>query len=90
MPLLTQQIINQRFTTYEAAQKLIDSARCTSEKDALRQIWALAREHHQPTGFSGDDFARAYQQYRHFKLTPEFRRCQMNTFEHDDFSELSE
>ncbi len=87
MPKLSRQIITQRYTTFEAVQKLLDSARFRNEKEALHHVWKTAREYHQPTGFHDKSFERAYQAFRHFKLSKDFHSYKTNTFEHDEFSE---
>jgi hypothetical protein len=89
MPILAPQILNQRLTTYEAVQKLLDSARFSCEKAALAHIWTTAREFHQPTGFQDTDFRKIYQNYRKFKKQhiKKHLPTHLHTFSHDNFPE---
>jgi hypothetical protein len=92
MPVLSVQTNRLRYTTYEAVQKLVQSARVLHEKDALLTIYNIARQKKQATGFDFPTFDQCYTAYRNYKRSTEFRAYQksasknthLHTFTHDE------
>jgi hypothetical protein len=95
MPVLSVQTNRLRFTTYEAVQALVDSAKFRHEKEALQHVFNLARQKKTLTGFDFPAFQQAYTAYRNFKRSPECKSYQgptakntrLHTFTHDEFHE---
>lgn len=95
MPILSVQTNRLRFTTYEAVQALVDSARFRHEKEALQYVFNLARQKKRPTGFDFPVFEQAYTAYRNFKRSDECKSYQnspakntrLHTFTHDEYDE---